>query len=49
MEWVKNNDIIKGLWSEKNGQKIVGFAAEAENFVQNAKQKLIQKDWTGSP
>ena len=48
IDLVENPDILKGLGKrKKKGQLLVGFAAEAENFVQNAKQKLIQKnlDW----
>ena len=48
IDLVENPDILKGLGKrKKKGQILVGFAAEAENFAQNAKQKLIQKnlDW----
>ena len=48
LEWVKNNDIIKGLSAvRKNDQKIVGFAAETNNSMAHAADKLKTKglDW----
>ena len=48
LEWVKNNDIIKGLSAvRKNGQKIVGFAAETTHSMAHAADKLKTKglDW----
>lgn len=45
---VKNPDILKELGRKKNpNQILVGFAAETEHLIQNAKKKLIQKncDW----
>jgi phosphopantothenoylcysteine decarboxylase / phosphopantothenate---cysteine ligase len=48
LEWVKNNDIIRGLSAErKNGQKIIGFAAETTNTMAHAAEKLASKglDW----
>ena len=43
LEMDKNSDILKVI-SEKNlNLKIVGFAAETENLLSNAKKKLSQK------
>ena len=40
---VKNPDILQSLCSKKNKQKIIGFCAESENLLENAKQKLQKK------
>ena len=42
----KNPDIIKSISMEKNNQLkyVVGFAAETENYILNAKKKLIEKN-----
>ena len=48
MELVDNPDILKNLGAKKqNGQTLVGFAAETENHLTNAKTKLSEKnlDW----
>ena len=48
LEFVENNDIVRTLCqNRKNGQKIVGFAAETENTSENARKKLVAKglDW----
>jgi len=48
MELVDNPDILKNLGAKKqNGQTLVGFAAETENHLTNAKAKLSEKnlDW----
>ena len=37
-------DILKDLSLRKNNQIIVGFAAETENVLENARQKLVSKD-----
>jgi phosphopantothenoylcysteine decarboxylase/phosphopantothenate--cysteine ligase len=37
-------DILKDLSRKKNNQIIVGFAAETENALENARQKLVSKD-----
>jgi phosphopantothenoylcysteine decarboxylase/phosphopantothenate--cysteine ligase len=37
-------DILKDLSLKKKGQIIVGFAAETENVLENARQKLVSKD-----
>ena len=47
-EWVKNNDIVLGLSAaRKNDQKIIGFAAETNNSMAHAAEKLASKglDW----
>ena len=47
-EWVKNNDIVRGLSAaRKNGQKIIGFAAETTDAMAHAAEKLVSKglDW----
>ena len=47
-EWVKNNDIVQGLSAaRKNGQRIIGFAAETTNSMAHAAEKLASKglDW----
>lgn len=36
-------DILKELSIKKSGQIIVGFAAETENVLENARQKLVSK------
>ena len=36
-------DILKELSSKKTSQIIVGFAAETENVIENARKKLISK------
>ncbi len=48
LKLVRNPDILKEICSKKRkNQIIVGFAAETEKFLQNAKQKLHSKkcDW----
>jgi len=44
IQLVETPDIIKALGKLKNGQKIVGFAAETENVEQYARQKLMEKN-----
>ena len=39
-----NPDILKELGAKKNGQILVGFAAETEELVANAKKKLREKN-----
>ncbi|BAV94274.1 bifunctional phosphopantothenoylcysteine decarboxylase/phosphopantothenate--cysteine ligase CoaBC [Ichthyobacterium seriolicida] len=41
---VKNIDILKSLGKKKKGQLIVGFALETDNELENAKQKLLDKN-----
>lgn len=40
---VKNPDILKEMSSRKTTQVIVGFCAESENLIQNAKEKISKK------
>ena len=40
----RDNDILKELGEKKSGQILVGFAAESQNVVENAKGKLIKKN-----
>jgi len=40
----KNDDIISTVASHKIRPYVVGFAAETENIIDNAKQKLVQKN-----
>ena len=37
-------DILKDLSLKKKNQIIIGFAAETENALENARQKLVSKD-----
>jgi phosphopantothenoylcysteine decarboxylase/phosphopantothenate--cysteine ligase len=37
-------DILKDLSLKKKNQVIIGFAAETENVLENARQKLVSKD-----
>ena len=43
LELVKNPDILKDLCERKNHQIIVGFCAESQNLIENAKEKIAQK------
>jgi phosphopantothenoylcysteine decarboxylase/phosphopantothenate--cysteine ligase len=44
MELKQNPDILKTLsLKKKNGQMVIGFAAETENLLKNAKKKLADK------
>ncbi len=40
---VKNPDILKEISNKKTSQIIVGFCAESENLIENAKTKILQK------
>lgn len=40
---VKNPDILKELCEKKTHQTIIGFCAESENLIENAKEKIAQK------
>ncbi|GMR01258.1 MAG: bifunctional phosphopantothenoylcysteine decarboxylase/phosphopantothenate--cysteine ligase CoaBC [Gammaproteobacteria bacterium] len=44
LQLIKNDDIISAVANHKNRPYIVGFAAETENIIKNAKQKLIKKN-----
>lgn len=43
LELVKNPDILKDLCTKKTHQTIVGFCAESENLLENAKEKIQKK------
>lgn len=40
----RDNDILKELGEKKSEQILVGFAAESQNVIKNAKDKLIKKN-----
>lgn len=40
---VKNPDILKEISSKKSSQIVVGFCAESENLIENAKEKILKK------
>ena len=44
LQLIKNEDIISTVANHKTRPYIVGFAAETENVVENAKEKLIRKN-----
>lgn len=44
LKLVKNPDILKEIGKQKGNRIIVGFAAETENVVENARKKLIEKN-----
>ncbi|MBD5402954.1 bifunctional phosphopantothenoylcysteine decarboxylase/phosphopantothenate--cysteine ligase CoaBC [bacterium] len=43
LEFIKNPDILKELCEKKSNQIIVGFCAESENLLENAKEKISKK------
>ena len=43
LELIKNPDILKELCTKKTTQKVVGFCAESENLIENAKEKIQKK------
>lgn len=43
LELVKNPDILKEISSKKTSQVVVGFCAESENLIENAKEKIAKK------
>ena len=43
IELVQNPDILKGLCERKYHQLVVGFCAESENLLENAKEKIAKK------
>ena len=43
LQLVKNPDILKGLCEKKTHQCIIGFCAESENLIENAKEKITKK------
>ena len=44
LEFEATPDILKELAQQKKSQIIVGFAAETENVLENARQKLVSKN-----
>ncbi|MDS0524948.1 bifunctional phosphopantothenoylcysteine decarboxylase/phosphopantothenate--cysteine ligase CoaBC [Clostridium sp. SHJSY1] len=44
LEFVRDNDILMLLGQKKENQVLVGFAAESQNVVENAKGKLEKKN-----
>ncbi len=44
IEIEKTRDILSELGSNKEGKLLIGFAAETENLLENAKQKLTAKN-----
>lgn len=45
IEFTKNKDIAYHFGNKKNNQIVVGFAAETENLLENAKEKLTRKNF----
>ncbi len=43
LELVKNPDILKEISQNKGKTKIIGFCAESENLLENAKTKILNK------
>ena len=44
LELVKNKDILASLGAIKKHQKLIGFALETENEIENAKHKIQKKN-----
>jgi phosphopantothenoylcysteine decarboxylase/phosphopantothenate--cysteine ligase len=44
LELVRDNDILSELGMQKKNQILVGFAAESNDLLQNAKAKLVKKN-----
>ena len=44
LEFVRDNDILEELGLHKKNQILVGFAAESNDLLQNAKVKLRRKN-----
>lgn len=44
LEFIKDIDILKLLGSKKKNQKLIGFAAESSNLMDNAREKLQKKN-----
>lgn len=44
LEFIKDIDILKLLGSKKKNQKLIGFAAESSNLMDNAREKLQNKN-----
>ncbi len=48
LELVRTQDILKAVGkSKKEGQLVIGFAAETENEIENAKEKMKRKNLDG--
>ena len=43
LKLVKNPDILREISAKKTSQKIIGFCAESENLIENAKEKIANK------
>ena len=44
IELTKNQDILKSVSENKGDLKVIGFAAETQNIIENAKKKLKEKN-----
>ena len=44
MELIKNKDILKSVSNNKGDLKVIGFEAETQNIIENAKKKLSEKN-----
>ena len=44
MEFVENTDILKYFGNKKTKQKVIGFAAETDDLIENASAKLKKKN-----
>lgn len=44
LKLIKNPDILKGLGEHKTHQKLIGFAAETQNVIENGKSKVANKN-----
>ena len=44
MELITNKDILKHVSKDKGDLKVIGFAAETQNIIENAKRKLNEKN-----
>ncbi len=43
IDLIKNPDILKEISEKKTSQIVVGFCAESENLIENAKEKIVKK------
>ena len=44
LELITNKDILKHVSKDKGDMKVIGFAAETQNIIENAKRKLNEKN-----
>jgi phosphopantothenoylcysteine decarboxylase/phosphopantothenate--cysteine ligase len=44
LELITNKDILKHVSKDKGDLKVIGFAAETQNIIENAKKKLNEKN-----